>query len=148
MVMRVRTPPVPEGSVKAASNKNFVRARRRNVNEPSSQTGQAFEVLFQTALLRRRAAHALGIGSLTALHPRMHSVVRHATRVAQDGRLAVQQFAPPVVLQRSPATLDRVVLAVVGWIVSQPDREAMFLGKLDQPIHELTAMAMVLGPVI
>src|SRR5262249_27405235 len=63
-------------------------------------------------------------------------------------RLAVQQLPVPVDLQHPPAAFDRVVLAVIRWVIHQHDRQLRRLGKQHQPIDELTTATVVLRSVV
>jgi hypothetical protein len=53
-----------------------------------------------------------------------------------------------MIFQDAPTAFDWIVLAVIGWIVRQPDRDAIQLHKLNQPLHKLRPTAMVLWTII
>jgi hypothetical protein len=53
-----------------------------------------------------------------------------------------------MVLEDTPTAFDRIVLAVLGWIVRQPDRDAILLDKRNQPLHTLRPTAMILWTII
>ena len=40
-----------------------------------------------------------------------------------------------MVFKDSPATFDRVIFAIVGWIVSQYDFKVIFVSKVDHAFH-------------
>jgi hypothetical protein len=53
-----------------------------------------------------------------------------------------------MIFQDAPTALDWIVLAVIGWIVRQPERDAILLDKLHQPLHKLCPPAMVFWTII
>ena len=53
-----------------------------------------------------------------------------------------------MVLEDAPAAFDRIVLAVIGRVIRQPDRDAILLHKLDHPLHKLGSTAVVLRAII
>ena len=64
------------------------------------------------------------------MHPGMVAVVGHRPGIAQDRLLAVQDLPPPVALQDAPASLDRVVLAVVRRVVGQLHDQTVLSGRI------------------
>lgn len=60
----------------------------------------------------------------------------------------IEQGAVPVPLQDSPATLDRIVFAVIWRVVDQDDLQTCLLGKLDHPCHKLRTPALDLGAIV
>ncbi len=46
-----------------------------------------------------------------------------------------------MVFQNAPATFDRIVFAVIRWIVHQTNPQIIAVGKLHQPLDELRAAA-------
>ena len=53
-----------------------------------------------------------------------------------------------MVLKHAPAALNRVVFAVVAWVVRQAQRYSGALDKLDHVRHELGPPAVALGAVV
>lgn len=53
-----------------------------------------------------------------------------------------------MIFQDTPTPLDRIVLAVIGWIVRQPDCEGILLHERDEPLHKLGAPALILWAII
>jgi hypothetical protein len=53
-----------------------------------------------------------------------------------------------MVLEDTPTAFDRIVLAVIGWGVRQPDRDAILLDNRNQPLHTLRPTAMILWTII
>src|SRR4029453_1731415 len=53
-----------------------------------------------------------------------------------------------MVLQDAPAPLDRVVFAMVWWIIGETHCHLILLHKIDEPLHELRAPTMVLRAII
>src|SRR4051794_38435386 len=54
----------------------------------------------------------------------------------------------PLLLQRRPAPLDRIVLAVIRRIVHQADLQSRPVGELHHPLEELRPPARVLRPIV
>ena len=54
----------------------------------------------------------------------------------------------PMVLEETPTAVDRLVLAVIGWGVRQPDRDAIRLDQRHQPLQKLRPTAMILWTII
>src|SRR5690606_30096515 len=61
---------------------------------------------------------------------------------------ARQQNAVPLLLERWPAAFDRIVLAVIRWIVQQVDFQTRPVRKFAQTFEKLCPRPRVLGPVI
>src|SRR5664280_1425926 len=53
-----------------------------------------------------------------------------------------------MVFKNTPATFDRVIFAIVGWIISQYDFKVIFVRKVDHAFHELRSMTGVLWTVV
>ena len=53
-----------------------------------------------------------------------------------------------MVLQNAPTAFDRVVLAVIGWVIGQPNRDAIVPYEVDEALHKLCASAMVFRPIV
>src|SRR5262245_18142122 len=53
-----------------------------------------------------------------------------------------------MVLKNAPAAFDRVVLAVIGWVIGQPNRDAIVPYEIDEALHTLRAAAMVFRPIV
>ena len=54
----------------------------------------------------------------------------------------------PMVLEDAPTTFERIVLAVIGRIVRQPDGELLLLHEGDEPLHTLGAPVVIVGAII
>ena len=89
-----------------------------------------------------------GVLALEPLHRRMPTLPSHPQGALQDHLPAVQQHPVPLLLQRRPAPLDRVVLAVIRRIVHQADLQARPIGELHHPLEELRPPPRVLRPVV
>jgi len=61
---------------------------------------------------------------------------------------AGQQHAVPLVLQRRPAALDRIVFAVIGRIVDQTNFETRPVCKLHDPAEKLARHARILRAIV
>lgn len=72
----------------------------------------------------------------------------HCLGEAQYGLYGIEQAAIPVLLQYTPDSFDRVVLAMIGWIVGQLDRHLKLIHELGDPFHKLSATAMVFGTIV
>jgi hypothetical protein len=53
-----------------------------------------------------------------------------------------------MIFQEAPTALDWIVLAVIGWRVRQPERDAIRLDKLHQPLHTLRPPALVFWTIL
>jgi len=71
----------------------------------------------------------------------------HGSGILDHGVHSIEQGTIPVLLQNSPAALDRVVLAVVGRIIGQA-RDAIALHKLHQALYKLGAPTVVLRAIV
>ncbi len=60
----------------------------------------------------------------------------------------IKQGSIPVLFENPPAAFDRVVLAVIGRIIGQADREMIGLRKLHEPLHELSAPTVALWTIV
>jgi hypothetical protein len=61
---------------------------------------------------------------------------------------AVEQTAVSVILQNTPDTLNGVVLAVIGRIVSKLNRHLELIDEVSQSFHELSAAAVVFWAIV
>ncbi len=53
-----------------------------------------------------------------------------------------------MVFQNAPTPLNRIILAVIGWVIGQPHGDPILLHKCDDALHKLGAATMILWPVI
>jgi hypothetical protein len=83
--------------------------------------------------------YALFVDLVEAMHDRSDAAPRHRFGPGHGGFDRVQQRAIPMIFQNAPATLHRVVLAVIGRVVRQFHSQLMAVGELHQPFHELRA---------
>src|SRR4029450_1859348 len=88
------------------------------------------------------------IGSRYQLHTWVLTVPRHGPGAPEHCLNRVEYGPVPMVLEDAPAAFDRIVLAVIGRVIRQPDRDAILLHKLDQPLHQLGSTAVVLRAII
>ena len=72
----------------------------------------------------------------------------HGLGKAQHGLFGIEQTAIPMLLQYTPDSFDRVVLAVIGRIVGQLDRHLKLVHELGDPFHKLSPTAMVFGTIV
>lgn len=72
----------------------------------------------------------------------------HCLGKAQYGLHGIEQVAIPMLLQYTPDSFDRVILAVIGRIVGQLDRHLKLVHELGDPFHKLCPTAMVLGTIV
>ena len=66
----------------------------------------------------------------------------------EDGVHTVQQGTVPMLFQAAPHTFNRIVLAVIGWIVSQLNGEVVLVREVGESGHKLSAPAVILGSII
>lgn len=78
----------------------------------------------------------------------MNSLPCHRSRPVQSFLNGVQECPIPVHFQDTPATLDRVVFAVIGRIVDQANRQLVTIREFDHPLDELRAIAGHFRPVV
>src|SRR5262245_13502856 len=78
----------------------------------------------------------------------MQAMPGHTGREIQDRVNRIQERAVPVVFENTPTALNRIVLAMVRWVIDQTHSEAILVRELDHPPHELGAPTMVLRTVI
>lgn len=50
--------------------------------------------------------------------------------------------------ETAPTAFNRIVLAMIRWVISQTDAKAILMGKPKQPLHELGAPTMVFRSII
>jgi len=72
-----------------------------------------------------------------------HSLGKMNNRV--DG---IKEIPIPVVLSGCPAAFNGIICAVIGRILGQIDGELIGLGKLHEPCHKLSAIALILRSII
>ena len=89
-----------------------------------------------------------GYSPCEPLHRRMPALPSHPQGALQDHLQAVQQHPVPLLLQRRPAPLDRIVLAVVRRIVHQADLQPRPVRELHHPLQELRPSPRVLRAVV
>ena len=53
-----------------------------------------------------------------------------------------------MLLKDAPKAFNRIVLAMVGGIISEPDVELAVVGQLDDALHKLRAAAMIFRTII
>ncbi len=121
---------------------------RRDTHKPFAEAGQAFESFLQFSHCLLGQADACVVQLVHELNNRMSSIPGHCLGKAQHGLLGIEQAAIPVLLQYTPDSFDRVVLAVIGRIVGQLDRHLKLVHELGDPFHKLGPTAMVLGTII
>ena len=97
-------------------------------------------------VLRQGDARLIGRGH--QVHDGVTAVPRHRPGKLEHSVNRVQQGPIPMIFQDTPTALDRIILAVIGWIVRQPDRDAILLDKRNQPLHKLRPPAMVFWTII
>ena len=78
----------------------------------------------------------------------MEAFTGHTFRPSDHG-LGIQELsAVPVLLQNSPATLSRVLLAVVRGVVEQLNRLADLVSEVDHAFEELGPLAIAFDAVV
>src|SRR4030095_12672151 len=95
-----------------------------------------------------REFHAGLIGRCDQFYDGTLALPRHRRSKPDHCLNRVEQGAIPVVFQDAPATLNGIVLTMVGRIVSQTYRQAGMVGKIHDAPHELGPSTMVLRAII
>jgi hypothetical protein len=72
----------------------------------------------------------------------------HGPGILDHGVEGIEQSTIPMLFSNAPTALDRVVLAVVGRIRGQADRDAIALDKLHQALHKLGPPTLALRTII
>ena len=85
--------------------------------------------------------YALIIDLVHEVNNRLEPLPSHCACPLQRTFHRIKQCSVPVHFQNAPASLDRVVLAVIGRIVGQNDIQISRSGKLDHSLHELCSSA-------
>ena len=78
----------------------------------------------------------------------MLAVPGHGRGKLDYGINRVKQRSVPMVLQNAPTALNRIILAVIRWVIGQAHGESRLLHEVDHALHELGASAMVLWSII
>jgi hypothetical protein len=78
----------------------------------------------------------------------MRPLPGHGGSKLEHGVNGIEECAIPMVFQNAPAPLNRVVLAVVRWIIGETHRHVILLYKLHHPLHELGTATMVFRTII
>jgi hypothetical protein len=78
----------------------------------------------------------------------MASVPGHCLGKIQHCLDCVEQAAIPMVFQPTPDALDRVVLAVIGWVVGQVNSDLELVDRFNNPFHKLCATAVIFPSVV
>ena len=82
------------------------------------------------------------------LHNRVNTLPSHAPCPLQHG-LSIGQFcAVPVLFQNPPATLHRIVFAVVWRVVQERDGLADVIGEVHHSVEKLRASTMTFRPIV
>jgi len=119
-----------------------------NGNEPLGQAIETMEALFQLLHGGLREPDPLMIGLGHQLDDRLFGPPGQGFGEVADGVQTVQQTSVPMLLQAAPHSFNRVVLAVIRWIVSQLDRELVLVRELGDPGHELRTTAVILRSIV
>lgn len=78
----------------------------------------------------------------------MASFPGHGFGPIEGGFNRGQQGSIPVLFQRRPTSLNRVVFAVVGWIVDQVDPKSGGIGKFDDPLEKLSSLTVAFRSIV
>ena len=124
------------------------RRRTDNVNEPFVKVCQTLQVCFYPLHCLLGKLDACCVAGRDDLHDRMLPFPGHTRCELQHGLHRIEQAPVPMVLQNPPTAFHGIVLAVIGRIVRQAQRQPRLLGKRQQPQHELRPPAVVLWPVV
>ena len=90
-------------------------------------------------------ANPFFVGAIKEFDKRLDALPSHAACPAQHCLHINQLRTIPVLLQNTPATLNRVVFAVVWRVVQELDGLANMVGKFHHTLEKLGALSAVLG---
>jgi hypothetical protein len=108
----------------------------------------ALQPLFDLAHHTLAEGNPLLIDLMTERDKRLNPLPRHTLGPLHHG-LDIDQLGPiPVQFQDTPATLDGIVLAVVGRVLQQLDRLRNVVGKLHHTVQKLGTHAAAFWAVI
>src|SRR5215510_7274333 len=119
-----------------------------DVHKPFVQTWESLELRFHHLHGLLRQFHANLIGRRDQFYDRPLALPGHRRSKPDHGLKRVEQGTVPVVFQDAPAALDRIVLTMIGRIVSQTHGQASELGKIHDAPHELGPSTLVLWAII
>ena len=88
------------------------------------------------------------IDFLNVFDNRMQATKSHGLGEFENGLASVHQTPVPVLFQNAPNPLNRIIFAVMRWIVSQLNRELEVIYECRDPVHELGATAVIFGAVV
>lgn len=103
---------------------------------------------FESPHLLGGKMHARVIDGLEPLHQGVLLAKSKGLGETNDSLARVQQAAIPVLFQYAPHALNRIVLAVIGWIVGQVNRPLKVVSQLGHAEHELSTPTVVFRAVI
>ena len=73
---------------------------------------------------------------------------RHILGQFQDFLLGFQEFSVPMIFENAPHALKRIILAMIGRIIGQFQKDIVRVGKFHQPPDELGSMALIFRAII
>jgi hypothetical protein len=78
----------------------------------------------------------------------METFPGHGFSKVEHGVNGVKQRTIPVMFEGSPAAFDRIVLAVIGWVIGQLHGQLVTADKVNDSGHELCAATMRFRSII
>jgi hypothetical protein len=73
---------------------------------------------------------------------------RHGSGKLKNGVHRIEHRSIPVLLQNAPASLNRVIFAVIWWILGKTDVDLIMLNKIQEAFHELSAPTVILRAIV
>ena len=121
---------------------------RLNQNVPFGQKRMAFQACFHRPHRRLAQRHTFFIHFAAELDNRMHPFPRHPLGPLQH-RLRIDQLgAIPMQFHHPPTALNRIVLAMIGWVVQELDRLADGIDKLHHALEKLCPHTIAFRAVV
>ncbi len=100
-----------------------------------------FEELFSNG-------HAFQIDPVHQVNNGLDPIPCHGACPMEHALNRIEQCPVPVHLQNAPASLDGIVLAVIGRIVGQDNLQTSARGKLNHSLDELGSRTGNIGPIV
>jgi hypothetical protein len=119
-----------------------------DIDEPRGELRQAAELALNGLHRLLGQADACLVALRDEAYDRMLLLPCHGFGVANDSFNGVEKGSVPVILENTPAALDRVVLAVVRRIIGEADADLMLFDEVDHAVQELAPASTVLGAVV
>ena len=121
---------------------------RRDSHKPFAELGVTGEALFKRLHGGLTERHTGTIELRHGSNQRMDATPRHGFDKVEGDLQTIHETAIPVLFQHAPTPFNRVIFAVIWWIIRKLHRKPRLVHEIDDPLHKLGPAAVIFRSIV